>query len=251
MASRDSEELPWVLRAPRATALCLIGVLIAAAAGVSIAESWRGLYLWAIHHGLPFGWAIIFPLMVDVFITVGELSLFVAVIGAWPNRVKYGAWVMTVVGLGASVAGNVGHIAAGEWQNRLTAAVPPVAAACSLAVGLLVLEQVVAQYRSTSRKPATEPKRARRSTKAKTRRSTSRSTAPEQPKTTAPEQPDSSRERQVQRAREFLATLVPAQYPSARSLAQEYFGSTGGSGQQLAGQLLRDARSEVNGHGLG
>jgi sugar phosphate permease len=55
--------------------------------------------------------------------------------------------VITGVGLAVSVAGNVGHLAVADWASRATAAVPPLAAAAALAVGLAVLKRVTDQPR--------------------------------------------------------------------------------------------------------
>jgi hypothetical protein len=66
------------LRIPRSIALAAIAAIVAAASLVSFAESYRGLYLWAGGHGLTGIWAAAWPLQVDIFIAVGELTLFVA-----------------------------------------------------------------------------------------------------------------------------------------------------------------------------
>jgi hypothetical protein len=87
---------------------------------------------------------------VDVFIAVGELALFVALADSWPPRSRYAAWTVTLAGLAASVAGNVGHIQVHSAAARATAAVPPLAAAAALAVGLGVLKRVVALHGTTS-----------------------------------------------------------------------------------------------------
>src|ERR1700733_12493465 len=50
------------LRAFRAAALWGIAVLIMTAAGSAFAESYRGLWLWAQHHGLGGFWAAAVPL---------------------------------------------------------------------------------------------------------------------------------------------------------------------------------------------
>lgn len=132
-----------VLRGPRFAALLVIAVLVAAASLVSFAESYRGLYLWAAHHGLAGGWAALWPLQVDVFIAVGELALFVALVDRWAPRARAGAWAVTLAGLAVSVAGNVGHAPAHGLAARVTFAIPPLAAAFALAVGLGVLKRVV------------------------------------------------------------------------------------------------------------
>lgn len=132
-----------VLGRSRGLALWAIAALVAAASLVSFAESYRALYEWAAGHGLSGRWAVIWPLQVDVFIAVGELALFVALADGWQLRSRIGAWLVTLAGLAVSVAGNVGHVASHALANRATAAVPPLAAASALAVGLGVLKRVV------------------------------------------------------------------------------------------------------------
>jgi hypothetical protein len=132
-----------ILRVPRRAALAAITVLVAAASLVSFAESYRGLYEWAHEHGLSGAWAVAWPLQVDVFIAVGELALFVALADRWAPRSRAAAWTVTIAGLAVSVAGNVGHVAGHSLATHVTAAVPPLAAAAALAVGLGVLKRVV------------------------------------------------------------------------------------------------------------
>jgi hypothetical protein len=158
------EAVTGVLRVPRRGALAAIAVLVAAASAVSFAESYRGLFDWAREHGLSGPWAVIWPLQVDVFIAVGELALFVALADAWARRSRIGAWAVTLAGLAVSVAGNVGHVHGHSIADRATAAVPPLAAAAALAVGLGVLKRVVGAhhqvYGTTSVQPpvpASEP----------------------------------------------------------------------------------------------
>lgn len=143
-----------VLRALRAAALWAIGALIAAASAASFSESYRGLFLWAIHHGLAGFWAAAFPPELDVFIGVGELSLFVAMVDQWKRRDRAAAWAVSLLGLAASVAGNVGHIVAGDLASRATAAVPPLAAFAALWVGLGTLKRVVGRSAPAAAGPA-------------------------------------------------------------------------------------------------
>jgi hypothetical protein len=125
-------------------------VLVAAASLTSFAESYRGLYDWARGHGLSGPWAAIWPLQVDVFMAVGELALFVALADGWSRRSRVGAWAVTMAGLGVSVAGNVGHVAGHSLTARGTAAIPPLAAAAALAVGLGVLKRVVEAHQGNT-----------------------------------------------------------------------------------------------------
>ncbi len=141
---RNHPGQPGLIRTATVTALYVIAVLIAAASAVSFAESYRGLADWAREHGLHGAWAVAWPLQVDVFIAVGELALFIALANSWPGRSRLAAWAVTLAGLAVSVAGNVGHVAGHSLSARCTAAVPPLAAAAALAVGLGILKRVVA-----------------------------------------------------------------------------------------------------------
>jgi hypothetical protein len=57
-------------------------------------------------------------------------------------------WLVTLGGLAVSVAANVGHVASADLATRATAAVPPLAAASALAVGLGILKRVVTARRT-------------------------------------------------------------------------------------------------------
>ena len=133
-----------ILRTARAAALWGITALVAASTLVAFGESYRALYLWAAGHDVPAGWALIWPAMVDTFVAVGELALFVALVDQWKPRSRLFAWVVTVAGLAVSVAANVGHVSGHALTSRATAAIPPLAAAAALAVGLGVLKRVTA-----------------------------------------------------------------------------------------------------------
>jgi Protein of unknown function (DUF2637) len=143
-----------VLGVARGVALGLVAVLVAAASLVSFAESYRALYEWAHEHGLSAHWSAVWPLQIDVFIAVGELALFVALIDAWRGRSRVLPWAVTLLGLAVSVAGNVGHVGwAAPVADKATAAVPPLAAAAALAVGLGVLKRVVEHRPQITRQP--------------------------------------------------------------------------------------------------
>jgi hypothetical protein len=186
--------VPGILRVPRGVALALIATLVAAASLVSFAESYRGLYLWAQRHGLSGFWAAIWPLQVDVFIAVGELALFVALVDRWAPRSRTAAWAVTLTGLAVSVAGNVGHVTGHSLAVRATAAVPPVAAASALAVGLGVLKRVVEQHYQPARDLAALPETTRQDRPASAAQAAP-GTAPEVlPRTTAKVLPETAPE---------------------------------------------------------
>jgi hypothetical protein len=137
------------LRIPRVIALWTVAALVLASAGVSFAESYRGLCLWSERHSLHGIWAAVWPLQVDTFICVGEVSLFIALVDGWRPRSRAAAWFVTLIGLGVSVAGNIGHISSHAFTDRATAAIPPLAAAAALAVGLGVLKRVAEAHRAS------------------------------------------------------------------------------------------------------
>jgi hypothetical protein len=143
------------LARPRSIALRIAAALVAVSTAVAFGESYRALYLWAVHHDVPIGWAFIWPAMVDVFVAVGELALFVGLVDRWEARHRVWAWAVVAGGLAVSVAGNVGHVGSAQWTDRLTAAVPPVAAFVALTVGLGILKRVV-ELAAPAEAPAAE-----------------------------------------------------------------------------------------------
>jgi uncharacterized protein DUF2637 len=204
-----------ILRVPRRAALAAIAVLVAGASLVSFAESYRGLYLWAHAHGLAGIWSVIWPLQVDVFIAVGELALFVALADQWPSRSRTAAWAVTLGGLAVSVAGNVGHIAGHSLADRATAAIPPLAAASALAVGLGVLKRVVAGHRAGADHP--EP-------------------AVAQDAPPAPASQDGA-------LAAYRASVASGEPLSARQLAARH-----GISRRQAGQVVAQIAASANGH---
>ncbi|WP_329249547.1 DUF2637 domain-containing protein [Actinoallomurus sp. NBC_01490] len=132
--------------------VALMGVAVLVATGDGFAQSYAGLYGWAVEHGLH-GWkADSFPLMVDLFIAVGELGLFLLAIDGHRLRRSFMAWADLLVpalvaasGWGASLVFNVGHIKVHAFSYRATAAVPPLAAMVGLLVLLRTLHRYVAQ----------------------------------------------------------------------------------------------------------
>jgi Protein of unknown function (DUF2637) len=128
----------------RRYALRAVALIVTAATAVALSESYRSLYLWALHHGVPGRWAFAWPATVDSFVVVGELALFIGLIDGWSGRYRAWAWLVTFGGLAVSVAGNIGHVGPAPWADRLTAAVPPIAAFVALTVALGVLKRVAA-----------------------------------------------------------------------------------------------------------
>ncbi len=115
-----------------AIAFMAAAVLTATAGG--FAQSYAGLYHWALEHGLR-GWkAESFPLLVDLFIIVGELGLFLLAIDAFViKRRAIMSWLdfclpltIALAGWTASLIFNVGHVGNKTFSYQATAAVPPI-----------------------------------------------------------------------------------------------------------------------------
>jgi hypothetical protein len=150
----------------RRVALYAIGAIAILASINALTHSYAGLYDWAVHHRLT-GWqAMSWPAEIDVFLAVGELALYVAYLDGWPVSQRIWPWATALIGLGVSVAGNIGHIQAEPGHpvilaDRLTAATSPLAAFAGLAIGLLVLKMTrqrsrgdSAQFRAGRNSPA-------------------------------------------------------------------------------------------------
>jgi hypothetical protein len=126
----------------RHAALCVIAAAVGIASLVSFAESFRALYLWAHGHQVPGIFAGTWPLMIDTFLAVGELALFVALVDGWSWRARTLPWGAVAGGLAASIAANVGHATGHDWTVRATAAIPPLAAVAALGIGLGIVKRV-------------------------------------------------------------------------------------------------------------
>ena len=230
---RPAPEIPHrpsiMLRGPRLAALVAIAVLVASASLVSFAESYRGLYLWALHHELSGIWAAAFPAQIDVFIAVGELALFVALVDQWQALQRSAAWLVTIAGLAVSVAGNIGHITSHAFADRATAAVPPLAAASALAVGLGVLKRVV-------------EKRQRENTAD----GTLQGQAPEPVPDTRPEQPKPAVATDAEKsARQALAASIIGGNPLSPNALQTKYRLTRGEAAKLHRELVSKPLAEL------
>lgn len=115
-------------------------VVVATIAGQT--ESFNGLYNWFATHGITGFWADFAPLMVDSFTVIGELAIFVALTGHWAWKKRFLPWFSVIVGLAASVAGNVGDKAGHPISWQLTATAPPIAGALGIMIGFSVLKSL-------------------------------------------------------------------------------------------------------------
>ncbi|MFA1551424.1 DUF2637 domain-containing protein [Actinomadura chokoriensis] len=146
-----------------AIAFMAAAVLTATAGG--FAQSYAGLYHWALEHGLR-GWkAESFPLLVDLFIIVGELGLFLLAIDAFViKRRALLSWLdfclpltIALAGWTASLIFNVGHVGHKTFSYQATAAVPPIVSMLGLFVLLRTLHRYVSQRADEEEAKEREP----------------------------------------------------------------------------------------------
>lgn len=123
-------------------ALWTLAVIVVIATVTGLVESFDGLYNWFSTHGITGFWADFAPLMVDSFTVLGELALFAGIARRWHWTRRLLPWVSTLIGITASVAGNVGDKVGHDWTWMATAAIPPLAGAFGIVIGLGVLKQV-------------------------------------------------------------------------------------------------------------
>jgi len=139
-----------------------IGTTLAA-----LSLSYRNQFNFATQRGgYPVWQAVVFPVIIDSFVIVGELRLFGATARNEGWRIKTWAWLLTALGLLASVAAGIAHVGlAASADMKLAAAVAPLAAAASLGtgLGLVKLDARKRGRRTGSTTGTTLPEPARRS----------------------------------------------------------------------------------------
>lgn len=141
--------LSFTRNAVRTGTVVLMTGIVSVATADGFAQSYSGLYDWALHHRLT-GWkAESFPLLVDLFILVGELGLFLLALDGHRLRRSFVAWVDILIPAAVASVGwlvslwfNVNHIPNASGEDKVTAGVPPVTAM----VGLLILLRTIHRY---------------------------------------------------------------------------------------------------------
>ncbi|TDB86616.1 DUF2637 domain-containing protein, partial [Actinomadura sp. 7K534] len=146
-------------------AIAFMATAVVTATAGGFAQSYAGLYHWALEHGLR-GWkAESFPLLVDLFIIVGELGLFLLAIDAFVlHRRALMSWLdfclplsIALAGWTASLIFNVGHVGQKSFSYQATAAVPPIVSMLGLFVLLRTLHRYVSQQAQEEQPKAPEP----------------------------------------------------------------------------------------------
>lgn len=139
--------------------LMFTAVVIATAAG--FAHSYAGLYDWGVAHKLTSWKADTFPLLVDMFILVGELGLFLIALDGLKVRKSLTSWmdilipsVVVAAGWGASLWFNIHHLRIATTDDQITFAIPPIAAMIGLMILLRTIHRYAARLESASKVPA-------------------------------------------------------------------------------------------------
>jgi hypothetical protein len=144
----------------RLVTLIIMFTAVVIATAVGFAHSYAGLYDWGLAHKLT-GWkADTFPLLVDMFILVGELGLFLIALDGLKVRKSVTAWLDILIpsaviatGWGASLWFNVNHLDGATTDDQITFAIPPIAAM----VGLMILLRTVHRYAARLESAALAP----------------------------------------------------------------------------------------------
>lgn len=143
--------------------VALIGLFVLAITLDGFVHSYAGLYAWGIDHGLRGFLALTFPGMIDLFILVGELGLFVLALEG--VRTANWGWVdmaiaggVATAGWGVSLALNVGHVG-GAWTDQATAGIAPIASMLGLLVLLRTLHRFVTKLEADVSDEIPDPSR--------------------------------------------------------------------------------------------
>jgi hypothetical protein len=137
------------------TSVALMGLFVLVVTADGFAQSYAGLHKWAMEQGLKSWKADGFPLLVDLFILIGELGLFALALEGHRLTRRGMSWVdmalpfgLASAGWGVSLAFNVGAVHG--WTQQVTAAVPPIASMLGLLVLLRTLHRLVARPVATT-----------------------------------------------------------------------------------------------------
>jgi hypothetical protein len=143
--------ITWAINSIRLITLTVMFTGVSVCTGFGFAHSYAGLYGWGKLHRLT-GWkADSFPLLIDMFILVGELGLFLLALDGYKMRKSVLAWSDMILPFSVASAGwsvslwfNIGHVQDATTDDKITAGVPPVAAM----IGLVILLRTVHRYAS-------------------------------------------------------------------------------------------------------
>lgn len=119
-------------------------VIVLASIGASNWDSYLGLHVWAVEHGDQGSKADLFPFFIDAFPLTAELFMFRAILERWGRKSLILPGIVLTLGLGVSVAINIGQEHAADVFTQLTQAAAPLASWLSLLVGSFYFEHTQA-----------------------------------------------------------------------------------------------------------
>lgn len=135
----------------RVFSMVLMFAAVVVATAVGFAHSYAGLFAWGNLHKLTNWKADTFPLLVDLFILIGELGLFLLALDGEKVRKSWTSWMDMIIpgsvvaaGWSASLWFNVNHVEGATRDDKITFAIPPIAAM----IGLVILLRNVHRYTS-------------------------------------------------------------------------------------------------------
>jgi hypothetical protein len=116
----------------RKTAVAMIFIV-----GISAALlSWNGLTFLAITAGFPAYLAWLLPVSIDGMLVLGSASILHTTM---TNQKVWFGWVMTAVGVGLSIWGNVASVGVHDLQSQLVHGIPPLLLFLSIESGVKIV----------------------------------------------------------------------------------------------------------------
>lgn len=144
-------KLRFTRNALRIATLFIMFAIVAVATADGFAQSYSALLDWGEAHKLK-GWKKdSFPLLVDAFILIGELGLFLIALDGFRLRKSLLSWTdvmlplsVVTAGWGVSLWFNIHHVKEATTEDKITFAIPPIAAM----IGLFIMLRTVHRYMS-------------------------------------------------------------------------------------------------------
>ncbi|WP_433464347.1 DUF2637 domain-containing protein [Spirillospora sp. CA-128828] len=206
------------------TSVAVMGLFVLVVTADGFAQSYAGLHKWAMERGLKDWKADSFPLLVDLFILIGELGLFALALEGYRLTRRGLAWLdlalpfgLAAAGWGVSLAFNVGAVHG--WREQVTAAVAPVASMLGLLVLLRTVHRLITR---TPQGPAEVP--ARLVDRPRMNGATVTATVGEAPVPVSGHAvlavPDPT-DLQLRAAREFADDITAGRVPGIRAIRQQ------------------------------
>lgn len=135
----------WLQKTAAGTGIIMTAIAVGTTA-IALSESYHNLYEWALGHDYSGLEADFWPGIIDTFMVMSELGMIAVIAMNFRLSRKAHAflWALIVIGLGVSIAANMGSLpASATVTDRLTHAAPPVAAWAALSVAFFIFRVFV------------------------------------------------------------------------------------------------------------